>query len=66
METAEQLRTKLINQKIEAARKFTSKIDKAKESRYKSEQDRESALKETLERVSLSCQKSQKNIEETA
>jgi len=56
----------MLNQKIEAARKVTNKIDKAKESRQKSQQQRERSLQDNLERVSIGSQKSQANIEKTA
>jgi len=37
LETAGQLRSEIINLKVEQARKVTTKIDKAKESRQKSQ-----------------------------
>jgi len=57
LETADQLRTEMINQKIEQARKFTSKIDKAKESRQRSQQQRERSLQDNMEKVSAGSQK---------
>jgi dsRNA-specific ribonuclease len=66
LESAEQLRLKELNQKIEAARKVSNKIDKAKELRQKSQQQRERSIKDKLERVSIGSQKSQGFIEKTS
>jgi len=44
LESADQLRLKVLNQKIDIARKATNKIDKAKVMREMSQQQRERSL----------------------
>jgi len=52
LETAVQLRSVMINQRVEQARKVLTKIDRAKESRQRSMQQREKSLQDNLDKVS--------------